>query len=588
MIFSRRLLWIFLGALTLFRLIYIGHFELSPDEAYYYQWSQRLDISYYSKGPGIALAVWLGTHVLGPTEWGVRLLAPFLALGTSLLLFALARRLYTESIAIWTVLTVNLIPIFCVGGLLMTIDPLSIFFWMAAVYTTWCALDRAPAWSLWWPATGALIGAGFLCKWTNAMLLVSILALLVSMPRLRQELLRPSFWSLLGVFAVFTIPPILWNLEHDWITVSHLTARGGLQRAFRFNPLEPLTFLGAHFAVYSPLIFGGLIAALPWGVDRARAHFKPRFLLAFTLPLFVLYFSLSLNEAGEANWTAPAMLTLGILAGAFWHHLAQGDEKEPGKPWARRFVLAALALGALASVLVHDPDLLRRAGIPLSYRADPGARLRGWRTVAEQVERFRTQFEADPARADRPKTFLIANSYGTASALSFYLRDKRTEAPGHPPVYIPESPAMENQYSFWPRYDGVVHFREIAAEALADPALTPDLKAAIKAALKGLPADEGSTSFEAAESWRTLVRHLRVARPALPLDESYVEQHSVSLFSGRDALYITDRTEERAPSTIKGGFERVEMVACIDLARHGLPLRQIRIFACYQYRGLSL
>jgi hypothetical protein len=62
----------------------------------------------------------------------------------------------------------------------------------------------------------------------------------------------------------------------------------------------------------------------------------------------------------------------------------------------------------------------------------------------------------------------------------------------------------------------------------------------------------------------------------------------VSLFAGRDALYVTDRAEERPPSSIKGGFERVEMVGCLDLHRRNLPLRQWRIFACYGYHGMPL
>ena len=139
----RRLIFIFLAVLTLWRLIYIGQIELSADEAYYTMWSERMDYSYYSKGPGVASAIWLGTHLFGHNEFGVRVLSPLLALGTSLLAFAFARRVFSESIAVWTVLTLNCIPIFQVGGLVMTIDPLSIFFWVAALYTFWRALERS-------------------------------------------------------------------------------------------------------------------------------------------------------------------------------------------------------------------------------------------------------------------------------------------------------------------------------------------------------------------------------------------------------------------------------------------------------------
>lgn len=578
----RRLLFIFLGVLTLWRLIDIGHVELTPDEAYYKMWSERMDVSYYSKGPGVASAIWVGTHLFGHSEFGVRVLSPLLGLGTSLLMFFFARRLYGESVAIWTVIALNCIPIFQVGGLLMTIDPLSIFFWMATLYAFWMALEKDRGFNLWWPATGALIGLGFLCKWTNAMQLLSIVLLLLFTPKYRRELIRPSFWSMLLVFALFTIPPILWNINHDWITAKHVYVRGGLQRAFKIDLGEWFSFLGAHFGVYSPLIFGAMLVAGWWGLDSARAHFKPRFLLAFTLPLFVMYFWLSLREAGEANWTAPATLSLGLLTVALWHERAQQQQ------WARRFALTALAVGLGMSLLTLDTDLIRRLGVPLPYKMDPSARLRGWRSTTEIVEKFRREYET---KIGEP-VFLIGNKYQTSAILAFYMKDRRVEGPGHPPVYIPESQDIENQFSFWPRYDELVELRQIARETLAAPlpaggnaAARADLERAVKALPPDVEAPTAEAASAASDAWREVVRILHVLRPELPLDESFVEHRGINMFTGRSALYVTDRMEERAPSTVKRGFSKVEMIACIDLNRRGLLLRQIRIFACTGYKG---
>ncbi len=574
----RRLLFIFLGALTVWRLIAIGHFDLSPDEAYYKMWAERMDISYYSKGPGVATAIWIGTHIFGDTALGIRLLSPLLGLGTSLFLFYFGRRLYGESVAIWTVVALNCIPIFHVGSLVMTIDPLSIFFWMAALYSFWLALEKGPDLNRWWPITGVLIGLGFLCKWTNAMQLLSIVLLLAITQKHRREFLRPGFWLMLVVFAVFTIPPILWNLQHDWITVSHLSARGGFQKAAQLSAGEWFTFLGAHFGVYSPLIFLGLLIAIWWGLERARAHFKPRFLLAFALPLLGLYFLMALREAGEANWTAPAMLSLGLLATALWHELALENPK------ARRFAFAALAIGLALSLIILDTDNLRRIGIRLPYEYDPSARLRGWKTSAGLVQDFRREFETSLGAP----VFLIADKYQTAAILSFHMDEPRIEGRLHPPVYIPESQAIENQFSFWRRYDELAEFSEVAGDLLASPlpsGTDPTLKTNLEAALKTYPDDEEAVTPEGKDALRSVVRAMSAIRPDLPLDESYVEQQGVSLFTGRTALYVTDRAEEKPPSSIKKGFDRTEMVACIDIKRRDLPLRQLRIFACYGYKS---
>ncbi|MCE9609794.1 MAG: glycosyltransferase family 39 protein [Chthoniobacter sp.] len=571
---SRRFLYLFLGVLTVLRLVYCGQVELSPDEAYYFQWSEHLAPSYFSKGPGIALTMWLSTHLFGVSEFGIRAFSPLLGLGTSLLIAWLARRLYSESVAVWAVVLINCTPIFNVGSLLLTIDPLSIFFWAAALATFWRALEESPAFSRWWPLTGALIGCGFLAKYTNAMQLLSILLLLALTPKYRRELWRPGFASLLAVFALCTIPVFVWNAQHDWITLRHLGERGGLNGGPRFRPGEFFTYLGLHFGVYSPLIFGGLLFALPWAWKKARIHFKPRFLLAFTLPLFVLYFTLALKQSGEPNWTAPAAISLAILAVACWHELAEE------RKWARPFAIAALALGAGSSFITVDFDILRRVGIPLSYDRDPSARLRGWRSGAEQIEALRKKYEAEQGRP----VFLIANNYGTASSLAFYLRDKRREGPGHPPVYCPMSAVPGNQFYFWPRYDGTTLYADTARTLL--PTLDTAPRAKLATALAGL--EVTGTPEEEMRRRRIFLMALNDAAPQLAIDENFTEAMGYSSFLGRSALYITDRPEGKPDSTLIREFAHWEKIADIAITRRGLPLRQLRVFACTDYRQPEL
>ncbi len=572
---ARCFLWLFLGALTVLRLIYCGRVELSPDEAYYFQWSEHLAPSYFSKGPGVAAAMWLSTHLFGVSEFGIRAFSPLLALGTSLLLAGLARRFYGESVALWTVVLINCTPIFNAGGLLLTIDPLSIFFWAAALCTFWRALEKSPAFSAWWPLTGALIGAGFLAKYTNAMQLLSIVLLLAITPKYRRELRRPGFAALLAVFALCTIPVLVWNAQHDWITLRHLGERGGLSDAPRFRPGEFFVYLGLHFGVYSPFIFGAMLCALPWSWKKARVHFRPRFLLAFTLPLFALYFTLALQQSGEPNWTAPATVSLAILTAACWQELAAE------RKWARTFALGALAFGALLSLVMVETDLLRVAGFPLSFDRDPSARLRGWRDAAGQVEALRKKYEAELGQP----VFLIANHYGTASALAFYLQDKRREGPGHPPIYCPMSATPGNQFYFWPRYDGTVRYADVARDLL--PSLDPAQRTTLAAALAALE-NPGTPEQETGHRVQFL-KALKTAAPQLGIDELSSEELGFSAFTGRTALYITDRAKEEKPaSSLLREFGRWKMIAEFEITARGLPLRQFRVFACSDYRQPEL
>ena len=87
-----------IAGVTVFHLWYIasGRIDLVPDEAHYWEWSRRLDWSYYSKGPMVAYIIAVSTRLGGSTEFFVRLPAVLLALGTQIIVYALTRALFTS------------------------------------------------------------------------------------------------------------------------------------------------------------------------------------------------------------------------------------------------------------------------------------------------------------------------------------------------------------------------------------------------------------------------------------------------------------------------------------------------------------
>src|SRR5262249_57070866 len=82
-----------LGILTLLRLAFLiwGGLDLSPDEAHYWEWSRRLDLSYYSKGPLIAYLIAGLTLVFGTSAFAIRLGAVGLSLLGAWALYRLGR-----------------------------------------------------------------------------------------------------------------------------------------------------------------------------------------------------------------------------------------------------------------------------------------------------------------------------------------------------------------------------------------------------------------------------------------------------------------------------------------------------------------
>ena len=523
---TTRAVWFFIIALTAIRLSMLPTTDLEFDEAHYWMWSERLAPAYFSKGPGIAFAMRASTAVFGANEFGVRFFSPVLAAGTSLLLFYFARRLFSATAGLSAVIALNVTPIFNIGAFLMTIDALSIFFWLAAMFTFWLALEKSPYFTWYSPLTGLLIGLGFLSKYTNAFELVSVLAVLALAPRLRREFARPGLYFLLAMFALCTVPPIVWNAQHAWITLTHLRSRGGVEQGFAVHPFEVLSFLGAHFLAYSPFLF----LAIAWGViaswRRVNQQFKVLFLMWFGLPVFSFYLLLSINKSAAPNWDGLAFLGFGLLAVYFWW------ERLEASVMLRLCASVALLVGLITSVIVLDTDLLRTAGYQL-WRSDPSDRMRGWKSATRAVEKMRNDFEAQLGE----KLFLIADARDRASEISFYLRDKRAEGPGHPPVYITESQDLVNQFSFWPRYDEFVELKP------------------------GTPQPGG---------------------------EVYTEENGISPFVGRDALFIRAGEKEHVPHNIRAAFQSTEPVGTIEVRRYGKVLRKWQVFLCRNYRTLPL
>lgn len=514
--------------LTVARLVLGAFTELSPDEAYYLLWAQRLDWSYYSKGPGIALLLKLSTWLFGETQFGIRVFSPLLGFGTSFLAWQLGKRTVGNSAALWAVAAFNLTPIFNAGSIVMTIDPVLMFCWTAAMLTFWMALheERPEAVIRWWLLTGLALGVGFLTKYTILVVFLTILVFLSLEKRNRAEFRRPGIWVTTALVLLATLPVVVWNAQNHWITVRHLLERTGVLLKEAPAVKAPssgggiridhvLEFTGMHFGVYSPLLFAGLLVAMARLLRRFRRSEPEFFLGLFSVPIIVFYFLLSLGDTGELNWTAPGFLGLGLLASRYWEELDwPASRKQSWAAWA-------LSISLLLSLWTVNSDGLRHLGIHWpSYKLDPSLRLRGWESASVEL--------TESVRALREKTgeapFVIANKYGTAAELAFYAPDLEVIRPDkrYPSVTarFSERGRIVNQFAFWPSF----------------------------------------------------------LRPASRAEES--------LFRGKNAVYITDETRwDRVASDVEALFERCEMLRGFEVMRRGQPLRAWKIFACYGFKG---
>ena len=416
---------LFSAVALVYRLWFCTHFDLVGDEAYYWLLSHRLDMSYFDKGPGVAWTIAASRLMFGDTVFGVRFFAVLLSVATGWWMFLLARRLYDERVALGALVLTCIIPLFAVGSILMTIDPLSVFFWTTAAYAFWVAQESDRAWP--WLLTGALVGLGALCKYVNLFQLLCFIIFLAIDPTRRRRLVTGRFAGMIAVALLFCLPMILWNMQHNWVALRHLAERGAIDKSWHFSATEPLTFLGQQAAVISPIFFVGILIAAFGRPEDGPRGVATRYLQTLFLPLFLMYFLLSLNKAGQPNWTAPAYVAGVILVSARFLPPAL----RPGG--IRKLAIAGVTIAVVTTFLLHG--FTRWFHLP--PRRDVLDRARGSADLAAKV---------DAAKAGTSATYVIANKYSTASLLKFYMA-------GHPRVYQPDNtPRIDNQFSIWPGY----------------------------------------------------------------------------------------------------------------------------------------
>lgn len=449
------ILYLSLFVISLFRIYYILHapLDLGPDEAHYWEWSRRLDISYYSKGPMIAYLIFIGTQIFGDQVIGIRIMAVIFSLLSSLFLYLIGKRFYDEKAGVVSAVLFQIIPLFSTFGVIFTIDSPFIFFWIVSLYLFTRAADIGSSLNppeqtgygdspgkerggevLSWILLGFAIGLGLLTKYTMAFFVLSGFLYLLSSREKRGLLLtRGPHLAWILSLVVFS-PVILWNMNHDWVTIRHTAGQAHLSEGFQISIDSFIEFLGSQFGVITPLLLVFMAVAL-W---KLRKTFAGGFLLWFSFPVVAFFLLKSLQAKVQANWALPGFIT-GVIA--FSAYSLQGIHL-----WGRgRKILlyVSIILAFAVTAVAHYPSVL---GLPVNL--DPSARLRGWKELGAEVTKIHEQMSSSHP------VFIFSDRYQIASELAFYVR-------GNPVTYCVNLNRRMNQYDLWPGFSNLLGYDAI-------------------------------------------------------------------------------------------------------------------------------
>jgi dolichol-phosphate mannosyltransferase len=399
----------------LLRLIYLAQVNLLPEEAYYWNYSRHLDIGYLDHPPMVAWLIWLGTHLFGDSEFGVRIGALCCGAVASSFTYRLTRNLFDEASALVALVLMQVLPFFFFAGILMTPDAPLTAAWAASLYYLERALIGGRS-AAWWGA-GVCLGLGLLSKYTIGMLVPAMLLFMILDSQSRRWLSHWLPYAAAALALAIFSPVIIWNAQHEWASFAFQTSRR-LAEAPRFS-LHKL--IASVLIILTPAGLLTVTAALRGGgsgaVGAKGAVADPRrwrFLqLAVLVPL-VVFVAFSLRHDVKFDWTgtlwiaAVPALAFGIVSSG--QQFLKGTLAWASTAWTPTMVILLLIYGAFLHYLV--------LGLPgVGYGSQMELVPVGWRGLGAQI----TAFE-DEIRKDNGAQPLVVgmDRYTIASELAFY------------------------------------------------------------------------------------------------------------------------------------------------------------------------
>jgi 4-amino-4-deoxy-L-arabinose transferase-like glycosyltransferase len=340
------------GLLTLFHFVLSAYLPPAEDELYYWTWAQSLQGSYFDHPPLVAYLIRLSTTIFGNSLFGIRF---FSCLGGFFILLALRHLTRRTQVLTYLLFT----PMVLVGSVLMTPDTPLLFFW--ACYLLWVtginrplnqwsddpvsrAYHKSPIPAAYWALGGALLGLGFLGKYSMALAVPCSFLALATKHRARGWL--GGYVLHLVVAALVATPVIYFNVTHHFVSFQ-FQWNNAMSGAGGFSTGRLFEFLGSQV-----LLLGALpLLMFPWVlVNRAELGDDNDLHVCYYFFVFPFIFFLfqSLRTKLEANWALVCYL-------AFWPMAQRLLDRSSFRTLGKGFVFVSFLVPLIVSagLLVH-------------------------------------------------------------------------------------------------------------------------------------------------------------------------------------------------------------------------------------------
>ncbi|MBT7135229.1 MAG: glycosyltransferase family 39 protein [Polaribacter sp.] len=383
----------------LFRLILLPFMGLMPQDAYYYLYGQNLSLSYFDHPGMIGYLLRIFTDLFGQSIFVVKF-ADFLITSLTIISFyKLASYFLSKQKLQRAILLLTSTIFISILSFNSTPDVPLLLFWTLSLICLYKAIFEEKKW--FWVLGGIAMGLAFNSKYTALLLQIGLIGFLIFSNKYRKLFFSPWFWTSILLSILITYPVWYWNFQNEFASfVFQSSERTSSISEFKISPKNFFGAIGHQMFLLIPILFLVIGVITYKYLKRALLKLKiPKaktlFLLAFFIPTFVGFFSLTPIYWVKLNWMMPSYITGIIIAGMFIN---------------KRLLKTQLIISIAFHVL---------AGLQILFYIVPiksDDTWVGWNELAIETKKLQKKY---------PNTFVFSNdNYKTSACLNFYMNEK--------------------------------------------------------------------------------------------------------------------------------------------------------------------
>lgn len=376
-----------IGSFLVIRLALSIIFPVTIDEAYAVVVSRYPTLSYFDHPPLAFDFARLAATMFGSEAlFVVRL--PHVILGSlsAWLLYRVTARSFGIEAAFYAVAFYSIAPFFFLssGHFVVPDGPLN-FFLFAALWLVQPLLlgDETKSPILRWLATGAALALALMSKYQAVLFGLAAFIYMLGSDKGRKILQTKGPWLALIIAALGLIPVLVWNAQHDWISLAFQSGRAGdgvslhlqnfaLMMLGQNAYLLPGTWVVAHYMI--------------WRAFSGPKHGdEPLFATLAAVPILIFDVIALVSERNLPHWPMSGFLFAFPLIGLWSVEMKQRFDRFIG--WAFRLPTILLPVIALLLALQTHTAIFTRYLFEKSPQGDVDWQLVSWDSLKQDFNK---------------------------------------------------------------------------------------------------------------------------------------------------------------------------------------------------------